>query len=155
MDNQVNTDINAETRALWLLRENGFSCIQQLDWIGKDSTGKWTIIEVKDKELFKPGPNFPYWGAGWDESQRYLRRRLLKDLGLRTYLIVFAKGTNNVYGGYADELDNRGCCFDTPRGIRIYPINSYTELEWPKKQCNTHQNAKLGGEIWQVRQNQG
>jgi len=117
----------AEEKALKLslefLKRAGYMGIQQLDWIAQKD-GKWEVFEIKQKELFEPGLNFPYWGAGLDKRQLYLRTQLLKDKGVRTYLIVFAKGTDKVYGAYLDELE-RGEFYDTPNGIRIYPIDNY------------------------------
>ena len=133
--NKYNTNVNpsasAETKALHLLRECGFTYIQQLDWFAKNDKGEWIVIEVKEKELFTPGSNFPYYGAGLDKSQLYLRTQLLDKLGFRTYLIIFAKGTEKVYGAYLDELEKKGDFYDTPNGIRIYKISNFEELKWP------------------------
>ena len=122
----LKSDTSAETKALWLLRESGFNTIQQLDWIGKKDD-EWFIFEIKEKELFEPGSNFPYWGAGLNKSQLFLRTQLLETIGWRTYLLVFATGIDKVYGGYLDELD-KGIFYDTQKGIRIYPIDSFEEL---------------------------
>jgi len=118
---------SGETKALGLLREAGFKAIQQLDWVGKKD-GKWVVFEIKDKALFEPGRNFPHWGTGLDKSQLYLRTQLLQDKGLRTYLVTFANGTNQVYGAYLDELE-RGFFHDTPHNIRIYPISNFTRWD--------------------------
>ena len=118
---------SAETKALRLLRNMGFEFAQQLDWIGKKD-GEWVVIEVKEKELFEPGANFPYYGAGLNKSQLYLRTQLLHDLGFRTYLLIFAKGTSQVYVGYLDELE-QGEFYDTRNGIRIYPITNFARLD--------------------------
>jgi len=121
-------DVNtSETRALEILRRSGFKNIQQLDWTAKKDD-VWSIFEVKDKELFEPGPNYPHWGAGLNKSQLYLRNQLLEDWGARTYLLVFAKGTTDIYGAYLDELESKGECYDTRNGIRIYPISHFTKL---------------------------
>ena len=121
---------SAETKALHLLRECGFTYTQQLDWIGKNDKGEWIVVEVKEKELFTPGRNFPYWGAGLNKSQLYLRTQLLEDKGFRTYLLIFAKGTNQVYGAYLDELEKKGDFYDTKNGIRIYPISNFSRREY-------------------------
>ena len=121
---------SAETKALQLLRESGFKNIQQLDWIAKDDKGQWVVFEIKEKELFEPGTNYPYWGAGLNKSQLYLRTQLLNDLDWRTYLLIFAKGTGKVYGAYLDELEKKGDFFDSPNGIRVYPISNFEESEW-------------------------
>ncbi len=120
---------SAETKALYLLRDCGFTTIQQLDWIGKMNGGDcWTSFEVKGKELFTPGANFPHYGAGLDKSQLYLRTRLLGELGLRTYFINFVKGSDEVYGAYLDDLETKGEFYDTPKnGIRIYPIDNFSK----------------------------
>ena len=114
------------TKALHLLREVGFYSLQQLDWVGK-TDDRWLAFEIKEKELYKPGPNFPQWGTGLNGNQLYLRTNLLKELGLRTYLLTFAKGTNEVYGAYLDELEEKGDFFDTKNNIRIYPIQNYNK----------------------------
>lgn len=126
----MNNDTDAETKALYLLRECGFSYTQQLDWFAKNDKGEWIVIEVKEKELFTPGTNFPHYGAGLDKSQLFLRTKLFEELRLRTYLLIFAKGTNKVYGAYLDELEKNGDFYDTKNGIRIYKISNFEELEW-------------------------
>ncbi len=119
---------SAETKALNLLRKAGFTAIQQLDWVGKKDD-EWFVFEIKDKELFEPGSNFPHWGAGLNKNQLYLRTQLLEQLGLRTYLMVYAKGTAMIYGAYLDELEKKGNYYDTPKGIRIYPIDSFETVQ--------------------------
>lgn len=119
-------DQSAETKALWLLKKQGFQAIQQPDLIAKKD-GKWTVFEIKEKELFEPGPNFPHYGAGLNKSQLWLRMQLLKDLAWRTYLINFVPKTGEVYGAYLDELE-KGIFYDSPKGIRIYPIENYTKV---------------------------
>jgi hypothetical protein len=130
----VNSSDTPETKALYLLREAGFSYVQQLDWVGKNDKDEWIVIEVKEKELFTPGPNFPHWGAGLNISQLYLRTKLLEELGLRTYLVVFAKGTNEVYEAYLDELEAKGGFYDSPNDIRIYRISDFTRKEYNNTQ---------------------
>jgi hypothetical protein len=138
----VNKDSNtiptAETRTLELLRKSGFHYIQQLDNIAKNEDGNWLIFEIKERELFTPGTNFPHFGTGLDHSQLYLRTQLLKEKGLRTYLLVFVKETDDVYGAFLDDLE-QGDYYDTRRGIRIYPIDNFTKLEgeYPLKSLGT------------------
>ncbi len=142
-------DPSAETKALWLLREYGFETIQQLDWIAKNNEGEWVVFEVKEKELFTPGRNFPHYGAGLNRRQLSLRTKLLEELGLRTYLVVFVKGTDEVYGAYLDELENKGGFYDTPNGIRIYQIKNFSkgvedirgELYYPRGRGNGNTNS--------------
>jgi len=126
----VNSSDTPETKARHLLREAGFSYLQQLDWVGKDDKGEWVVFEIKEKELFTPGRNFPHYGAGLNKSQLYLRTKLLDELGFRTYLLIFAKGTNEVYEAYLDELEAKGGFYDSPNGIRIYPIQNFTRKEY-------------------------
>jgi hypothetical protein len=118
---------SAETKALHLLREAGFDTLQQLDWVGKKD-GKWVIFEIKEKCLFSPGNNYPHWAAGLNKGQLYLRSRLFKELGLRTYLINFVPGTDEVYGAYLDDLEAKREFYDTPhQDIRVYPIKNYSK----------------------------
>ena len=114
--------IYAEKKARELLKRNGYQ-LQQADWIGKKD-GKYTIFEVKERELFAPPP---FLGTGLDKSQVYLRTQLLEDLGLRTYLIVFEKNTSNVYGQWLDKLEQT-TYFDTKNGIRVYNIKEFVVL---------------------------
>jgi hypothetical protein len=120
-------DMPSKTRALHLLREYGFNYIQQPDLFAKNSKGEWLIFEIKDKELFSPGDNYPHWAAGLNKSQLYLRIKLLEELRLRTYLIIFVSGTDEVYGAYLDNLEAKGEFCDTPNGIRIYPISNFNK----------------------------
>lgn len=121
----VNTTQDAETRALELLKKAGYTAIQQLDWLAKKN-GEWICLEVKCKDLFSPGKNYPHWGAGLNKSQLWLRTQLLEKLGWRTYLIIYVKGTSKVYGAFIDELERKGGFYDTPNGIRIYPLSSFS-----------------------------
>jgi len=122
-------DLASRTKARLLLKKLGFQYIQQLDWIVKKD-GKWVIIEVKEKELFTPGTNYPHYGAGLDHCQLYLRNKLYEELGLRTYLLVFVKGAEDIYGAYLDELESKGEYYDTKNEIRIYPLENFTRYVW-------------------------
>ncbi len=128
---------SAETKTLGLLRQAGFKTIQQLDWVAKNDAGEWVIFEVKNKEIFTPGKNFPYYGIGLNKSQLWLRTQLLNDLGWRTYLINFVPRTDEVYGAYLDELE-KGELYDTKNDIRIYPIDNFKAL-------HNAPNQNLGG----------
>jgi hypothetical protein len=112
---------NSELEARNFLKKRGF-CIQQIDWIG-EKAGKYIIFEIKERELFEPPP---FWGTGLNKSQLFLRNKLLKDLGIRTYMIVFTKDI--VYGQYLDILEKKGKYFDTKNDIRIYDIESFKKL---------------------------
>jgi len=115
--------IEAEKKARLLLKKHGWY-IQQLDWIGKKNN-QWVIFEIKNRELFQPPP---FVGTGLDISQIYLRNNLLKELQLRTMLIVFIKGTDDIYYQYLDILE-KDKYFDTKNGIRIFPLTSYCHSE--------------------------
>jgi len=115
--------IEAEKKARLLLKKRGWQ-VQQLDWIGKEEN-QWVIFEIKNRELFSPPP---FLGTGLDKSQLFLRNELLKDLGLRTMLVVFVKDTDDVYFQYLDVLE-KGKYFDTKNKIRIYPITSYNHIK--------------------------
>ena len=122
-----NNETSAETKALHLLKGLGFSNIQQLDWIAKNPNGEWIVVEVKEKYLFEPGEDFPHYGAGLNKRQLYLRNTLREELRLRTYLINFVKGSDEVYSGYLDDLESKGEFYDTKKNkIRIYPINNFS-----------------------------
>jgi hypothetical protein len=128
-DNTVTTipQSPAESKARDLLKFAGYDCLQQLDWLGRKDN-QYTVFEVKERELYYPDQDFPHWGTGLDLSQLWLRSQILKHLKLRTYLLVFEKDTDNVYGEYLDVLENRGGYYDTPKKIRIYPIDHFTKL---------------------------
>jgi hypothetical protein len=121
-----------ESRALSLLRQAGYDKIQQLDWIcHKDN--QWTVIEVKERQLYTPDAEFPHYGTGLDISQLWLREQLRQSLGLRTYMLVYEKGTDNVYGEFLDVLEKQGDYFDTRKNIRIYPITHFTQITGTKR----------------------
>lgn len=114
--------IEAEKKAREIIKNMGWQ-VQQLDWIGKKDD-KWTIFEIKQRELFEPPP---FLGTGLDKRQLWLRNQLLKDLGLRTILIVFVKDSIDIYWQYIDELE-KGKSYDTRNEIRIYPIENFIKL---------------------------
>jgi hypothetical protein len=117
----------AESRARDLLKQDNFHRIMQIDWFAyKDN--KWTSFEVKERELYTPDQNFLCYGTGLDLSQLWLREQLRQSLGIRTYLLVYERGTSNIYGQYLDALERAGEYIDTPRGIRIYPISHFKKL---------------------------
>lgn len=117
----INEDgIEAEKKGRIFLKKHGINNLQQLDWIYKYNN-KYGILEVKSRELFKPPP---FLGTGLDINQINLRQQLYNDLGIDTVLIVFEKGTKNVYYQSLQKL-LRGEYFDTRNNIRIFPINNY------------------------------
>ena len=117
-------EMEAKNRSLPLLRDMGYKHIQQLDWIAKRGD-RWETIELKNKELWVPGSNYPHLSAGLNISQLKLREKLREELGLRTYFLNYAKGTDKVYGAYLDDLEQLGEYYDTPNRIRVYPIKYF------------------------------
>ena len=125
------TNYGSETKARTLLMEQGYEAIQSPDWLArKNEDREWICIEVKYKsELYSPGEDFPHFGIGLDISQVWLRNQLFQDLKIRTYLLVFVKDIDKVYGAYLDELEENGGYYNTPNKIRIYPVDNFTTLE--------------------------
>ena len=117
-------DTESKERARKLLKDKGYQYVQAPDWVGINGDN-WTVVEVKDKDLFEPGSNFPHWGIGLDKSQIFLRIKFQEGTGLRTYLLCFVKGTKDVYGAYLDELEVKGDFYDTKNKIRIYPLEHF------------------------------
>lgn len=128
MANQIIDDIESRERAMNFLRGKGWQYIQQPDWCAVNGDD-WTVVEVKNKDLFTPGNNFPHFGIGLDKSQLFLRRKFQEGTGLRTYLINFVPDTDEGYGAYLDELDEKGGYYDTPGKIRIYPLEHFEKFE--------------------------
>jgi len=112
--------IEAEKRGRAFLRSKGIYNVQQIDWLCKIGE-KYYAVEVKHRELFEPPP---FQGTGLDIRQLELRRQLLTDLDIDTYLIVFLKDTNMVYWQLLSVLE-AGNHFDTKNNIRIYPIENF------------------------------
>lgn len=120
-DKQID-GLTGESIARNFFKRQGFE-VQQLDWIVKRNN-QYMVVEVKYKELFTPPP---FWGTGLDKTQIYLRNKLLKDLNLKTYILVFVKGSTDIYGQYLDQLE-AGKYHDTKNGVRIYPLTSFTKI---------------------------
>lgn len=114
---------SGEEKARKLFKQMGFE-MQSPDWIAiKDN--QCFVIEVKHKERFQPPP---FEGHGLDLKQIYLRNTLYEKTGMRTYLIIFERYTNNIYGNYLDKLEC-GDYFDTTNKVRIYPLHCFNKLE--------------------------
>ncbi len=117
----INEDgILAEKMGRDFLIKHGVKNLQQLDWIYKHE-GKYGIVEVKSRELFQPPP---FLGTGADIRQIKLRQQLYEDLNIDTILLVFEKGTNNIYYQSLNKLLS-GKYFDTRNNIRIFPIINF------------------------------
>jgi len=120
----IQTDgIQAEKMAYNFLKGK-VDYIQQLDWLCQKND-KWFFIEVKNRELFKAPP---FDGTGLDKKQLWLRMKVLKELKLQTYLLVFIKNTTDIYGQYLSVLE-KGEYFDTKNQIRIYNLKNFTKLK--------------------------
>lgn len=117
---------DAETKGLHLLRQWGYTAIQSPDWLARKD-GEWICLEIKQKELYTAGRDFPFLGIGLNKSQLFLRQQLLGDWGVRTYLINFVPETDEIYGAYLTELEKKGDFYDTPNDIRVYPIKNYNK----------------------------
>ena|SRR3990167_4131443 len=112
-----------EAQARILLKKLGFQ-VQSPDWLAKKD-GKWIIFEIKKKERFMPPP---FAGHGLDERQIFLRNEFLKETGIRTYLMIFEVGTNNIFGQYIDILE-KGIKYKTKNNIWIFPLPSFCNLK--------------------------
>ncbi|MFC1990016.1 hypothetical protein ACFLVW_05610 [Chloroflexota bacterium] len=136
MEYKTNVDFEwAENETRKRLNKAGHQYVQGPDWIAKNPQGEWEAHEVKYKEFFEPGDNFPHWGAGLSVRQAMAREQMRQDLGIRTKLWVYGKGVNvgEVLVGYIDELQKQGGYHDTRNDIRIYPTTSYSREEDYKK----------------------
>lgn len=112
--------IDAEKEARLFLNAKGIYDIQQFDWFIKKEN-KYYIIEVKNRELFKPPP---FWGTGLDIAQIKKRIQVFNDLGIDTILLVFEKDTENIYFAYLSKLE-KTIYYDTKNKIRIYNIENF------------------------------
>ena len=125
---QMIDDSASRAKARLLLYELGYRSLGQFDWVAKKD-GKWTVFEVKEKRLYTPDQEFPHYGIGLNKTQLWQRLEYYKDTGLRTYIICFIKGTDDVYGGFLDELEAKGIYCDTPKqNIRVYPLEFFEKL---------------------------
>jgi len=127
MVNQIIDDSASRSKARLLLMEKGCQYVQAPDWVAANGD-EWLVVEVKDKELWEPGANFPHYGIGMDKSQLFLRNKFQEGTGLRTYILCFAKGTNDVYGAFLDELEAKGGFHDTKNKIRVYPLENFKQI---------------------------
>jgi len=125
MVNQIIDDTESRSKARLLLKEKGYQYVQSPDWVGVNGDD-WTAVEVKAKELYTPDDDFPHYGIGLNKSQLFLRKKLQEGTGIRTYLLCFVKGTNDIYGAFLDELEAKGVYHDTPiKNIRVYPLEFF------------------------------
>ena len=99
MVNQIIDDSASRAKARLLLKDKGYQYVQAPDWVCVNGDD-WTVVEVKEKELFTPGSNFHHYGIGLDRSQLFLRKKLQEGTGFRTYLLNFVPDTEDIYGAY-------------------------------------------------------
>ena len=118
--------IKAEKQARQWLRSKKIYDLQQIDWIVKRNN-KWFIVEVKNRELFKPPP---FEGTGLDISQLERRRAIFNDLKMDTLLVVFVADT--VYYNWVFTVLEKTEYFDTKNKIRIYNITNFKKEKFIK-----------------------
>lgn len=111
--------IEGERQARILLKKLGFE-IQSPDWLATIDK-EWICVEVKKKERFTPPP---FEGHGLDKRQIYLRNHLLADKNIRTFLLIFEIGSEDIFGQFIDILE-KGNKFETKNGVMIYPLSSF------------------------------
>lgn len=127
MENQIIDDTESRSKARLLLKGGGWGYIQSPDWVAANGD-EWVVVEVKEKELWEPGTNFPKYGIGLDNSQIFLRNKFQEGTGLRTYLLCYVKGTDDVYGAFLNELEAKGGYYDTKNKIRVYPLEHFKKI---------------------------
>ena len=93
--------------------------IFQADWL-VEKNGKYYVVEVKHKEMFKAPP---FDGHGLDVRQVNARMRFFRAHGIRClFLVIDMKG--RIFWQWLDVLE-QGRKFDTKRGVRVYDIDSF------------------------------
>jgi hypothetical protein len=97
--------------------------IFQADWLAYKN-GKYYVIEVKYKELYKSPP---FDGQGLNVRQVVSRMKFFQDTSIRCYFLCITKPDNQVIGQWLDILES-GRKFDTRNNIRIYDIAGFQRL---------------------------
>ena len=93
--------------------------IFQADWL-VEKNGKYYVVEVKHKEMFKAPP---FDGHGLDIRQVRARMRFYSITGIRClFLVIDMDG--QIYWQWLDALEE-GQKFDTKKGVRIYSIDGF------------------------------
>jgi len=93
--------------------------IFQADWL-VEKNGKYYVVEVKHKEMFKAPP---FDGHGLDVRQVKSRMRFFRSVGVRCLFLVIDM-TGLIFWQWLDVLEN-GPKFDTKNGVRIYALDSF------------------------------
>ena len=113
-----------EQTLLKLLKRKGWEVFQP-DVIGKHN-GKWCLFECKHQERFTPPP---FEGHGLPRWQIKARLKFEEETGIKAYLVVFDKETNEIFYQLLSELE-KGEFHDThgksPR--RIYKLDNFKIL---------------------------
>lgn len=98
--------------------------IFQADWLVK-ANGKWYVVEVKHKELFRPPP---FYGQGLDIRQAIQRMKFYKDTGVRCLFLVIERPSGDIYWQWLDILEETDY-FDTRNRIRVYNIECFKKVD--------------------------
>ena len=102
------------------LKEKGYK-IFEIDWIAKKNDD-YICVEVKRKTgRFKPPP---FEGQGFDVYKINMRVEYETKTSNKQYIIIIEEDTKNILGQWLSILE-KGKKFDTAKGIRIYPIESF------------------------------
>ena len=98
----------------------------QLDWLVRNKSGQWWLVEVKYQAHFTAPP---FDGHGLPRWQVGARMQLWKEKGIRPLLWIFDYGSRTIYAQWLDILE-AGRSHDTwgkkPR--RVYPLESFEVL---------------------------
>ena len=94
--------------------------VQSPDWLA-EKDGEWICVEAKRKERFTPPP---FEGHGLDLRQVFLRNKMLKEIKIRTLLVIYEIGTDDIYFQWLDILE-KGEKFVTKNNIVIYPLKIF------------------------------
>lgn len=96
--------IEGETLARKILKSNikNLESMLQADWIYKQD-GKYYLVEVKNKEMFKSPP---FDGYGLNYSQIITRLDFYKDTGIRCLFLCICNENDCIYFEWLDKLFN-------------------------------------------------
>ena len=111
---------DGEILARKILKSWNVDNIFQADWMIRKN-GKWCVVEVKYKEMFKPPP---FYGHGLNAYQADMRMKFYKETGIRCLFLVIDKDTKQIYWNWIDELEKTKY-FTTKNGARIYNLENF------------------------------
>lgn len=95
--------------------------IFQADWL-VEKNGKYYVVEVKHKEMFKAPP---FDGHGLDVRQVNSRMKFFHTVGIRCLFLVIDM-TGQIFWQWLDVLE-QGKQFDTKNGVRIYALDGFVQ----------------------------